>query len=216
MKKQGCVFVLLMVAISLLSACVSNIMTGASLIYDRHHVYKQLDDFELSANAQQALYSDKVFKQPGCSIDVAVFNGDILVAGHVPSLFLRELAQSRLDKLTGRRMLFNELAVNSEPGQAATDSWITMKIRSQMFADSEIDPKAFKIITSDGIVYVMGDVRTDQAIQVLNIARNTSGVQRVVKLLNYYKLSEGPVMNKIKYSGLQKQATVYRPKPGSG
>ncbi|VEG91576.1 BON domain-containing protein [Legionella spiritensis] len=190
MKKQGCEIFLLVVFTSLLSGCISSVWTGATMIYDRHDVYKKLDNYSLDGNAHHALFKDKVFKQPGCSLDLAIFNNDILIAGHVPSAALRSLAESRLRRLTGYRRIYNQVAVKKEGSHTIQDSWITMKIRSQIFADAEIDPSEFKIITSDRIVYVMGDITPDQARRVLHIARNTSGVLRVVKLINYYHLSK--------------------------
>lgn len=190
MKKQGCfTFALLLLISSLLSGCFSALWTGASLVYDRHNLYKKVDDYQLSATALQALYSDGLFKQPYCAIDLAVFNGDILLAGHVPSIELREEALRRLHGVTGYRRLFNQMDILAQPANSLEDSWITAKIRSQILADSTIDPNAFKVITADRIVYLMGDVRPQQAQQVITIAKTTAGVARVVKLFRYYNLS---------------------------
>lgn len=189
MKKQGCLFVVLVLVCCFLSGCLSSLWTGAELIYDRHNLYKKVGDYQLSAQAHQALYQDGVFKQDNCSIDLAVFNGDILLAGHVPSLDLRQEAVARISALSGYRRLFNQLDILAQSGNRLEDSWITTKIRSRIFADSSIDPKVFKVITSDRIVYLMGDVRPKQAAQVISIARHTTGVERVVKLFKYYNLS---------------------------
>ncbi|STX45086.1 hemolysin, lipoprotein [Legionella donaldsonii] len=192
MRKQGC-FAVIFLSCSLLTGCLGGVWTGATLVYDRHNVYKKLSDYELSAEAHRVLYEDNVFKTEGCAIDLAVFNGDILLAGHVPSLELRETAIKRISALSGYRRLFNQMDISQQPSNTLEDSWITTKVRSQIFADSAIDPNAFKVITSDRIVYLMGDVRPAQAAVVINIARNTAGVERVVKLLKYYNLSGKPV-----------------------
>ncbi|ARG98774.1 BON domain-containing protein [Legionella micdadei] len=189
MKKQGR-FITLLVGIMLLEGCYSELWTGAKLVYDRHNVYKKIDDYQLGAKAGHALFDDQLFKQKGCSIDLAVFNGDILLAGHVPTAGLRNEAVRRVSSLTGYRRVINQLDVSKQPNSVLEDSWITAKIRSQIFADAEIDPHAFKVITSDYIVYLMGDVRPQQAERVINIAKNTQGVERVVKLFKYYNLSK--------------------------
>ncbi|WP_025386715.1 BON domain-containing protein [Legionella oakridgensis] len=178
----------------LLPGCLSSIWTGATLIYDRHNVYKQASDFQLTANASRALYGngDKVFKCPDCSIDLAVFNGDILLTGHVPTMALRNEAQKRMMALSGYRRLFNQLSIRQRHDSLLQDSWITAKIRSQILADASINPKEFKIITTDQVVYLMGDVIPSQASRVILIARKTAGVKRVVKLFKYYNLSDQP------------------------
>lgn len=192
MNKQGCYLVLLLFSSMFLNACVSSIWTGANLIYTRHTVYKKFDDYKLAATANHVLFEDKIFKQKGVYLDVAVFNGDILLAGHLPTITLRNEAQRRLETLSGYRKLFQQVAIDTAVNNGMVDSWITTKIRSKIIADSQIDPSAFKIITSDRIVYIMGDVNPKEAIRVIDIAKRTDGVIRVVKLLKYYNLSKNP------------------------
>jgi osmotically-inducible protein OsmY len=190
MNKQGRLVFILLTACALLSGCLSNLWTGATLLYDRHNVYKKVNDYQLAAKVNQAVYKDRVFKRKDCSIDLAVFNGDILMTGHVPSQDLRQEAIQRVSRLGGYRRLINQIEVGIQSDNSVEDSWITAKIRGHIFADSEIDPNAFKVITADQIVYLMGDVRPQQANKVIYIARNTEGVKRVVKLLKYFNLSE--------------------------
>ena len=190
MLKQGrLLFIIILCAA--LSGCLSNLWTGANLVYDRHDVYKKLNDYHLLVEINNSLYADKLFKCDSCVLDVAVFNGDILVAGHLPSMELRNEARRRLFKIQGYRHLFIEISISQASSNSLQDTWITTKIRSQIFADDSIDPNAFKIITSDSIVYLMGDVKADQADKVIAMARYTSGVGRVVKLLNYFTFQSG-------------------------
>ena len=174
----------------LLAGCWgSSLWTGANLVYDRYDVYKEVSDFELSAAVNRALYKDKVFKCAACAVDVAVFNGDILLAGHVPNVHLRTEAQKRIT-IPGYRRIFNQLSISPLASNTVEDSWITAKIRSGTLRDASIDPDQFKIVTADNIVYLMGDVIPGQARNVVLIARSTDGVKRVVKLFKYYHLTD--------------------------
>lgn len=186
MLKQGC-FVLYIVSIlmCLFSCSGSTVWTGASMVYDRHDVYKKLDDYHLYVKVNNALTTDQLFKNANCVLDIAVFNGDVLVAGHLPEPEMKAELQHRLSKIKGYRRLFNEVRVRNISSNSFQDSWITTKIRSQIFADASIDPNAFKVITSDGVVYLMGDVRPHEATTVINIARHTVGVVHVVTVLKY-------------------------------
>jgi osmotically-inducible protein OsmY len=172
--------------ISLLSGCVSNVWTGANLVYDRHSVYKKFNDYHLFVAVNDVLAKDRIYRNSQCSLDIAAFNGDILVAGHVPNEQLFEELRHRLALVKDYRRLYNFVTLNSSYSSSVTDSWITTKLRSQIFADQSIDPNAFKIITSDGVVYLMGDVQVDEAEKVVQIARSTRGVVQVVKLLKYF------------------------------
>ena len=124
---------------------------------------------------------------------MAVFNGDVLLAGHLPGNKLRNKAEQRLQTLSGYRKLFIQVAISKAVNNGIEDSWITTKIRSKIIADAQIDPTVFKIITSDRIVYIMGDVYPKEAVRVIDIAKRTDGVIRVVKMLKYYNLSQSPL-----------------------
>lgn len=186
--------VLLVFGCGLLTACLGGIWSGANLLYDRHSVYHSLTDLEIDALASRALYAqDDYFDCPQCHLDLAVFNGDVLLAGHLENAEMRNEAYKRLEADPRYRRLFKEVSIKPIRTNITKDTWITSKIRSQIMVDSEIDPRTFKVVTSDQVVYLMGDVIPKQAEWVISIARNTSGVLRVVKLFKYYNLSDNAV-----------------------
>lgn len=180
----------------LLTGCLGTLWTGATLIYDRHNTYKKINDFNLAAKANHALYKDNLFKCDICVLDIAVFNGDILISGHVPSEQLRKEAFTRLEAVGGHRRIFNQLSISDVTNDTVEDTWITGKIRSLIVADAGINPNLFKIVTSDRIVYLMGDVWKEQADKVIQIAREATGVRRVVTLFKYYTLIDPSPQNK--------------------
>lgn len=177
-----------------LSGClgISSAWTGAMMVYDRHNVYKKIDDYQLGARANRALFVDEKLRCEGCAIDLAVFHRVVLLTGHVPTRALREEANARVSQVPGIVKLYNQLAVGRAGDNTIQDSWITAKVRSQMMRDAEINPRAFKVVTADRIVYLMGNVMPYQGERVIRIARRTDGVIRVVNLLNYYQLRRPP------------------------
>jgi osmotically-inducible protein OsmY len=192
MLKQKTVIVIMMCLSACLSSCVGGIWSGASAIYDRHHVYQKLNDYQLSMELNNALAVNRTFNNSDCVLDIAVFNGDILLAGHVPTVELLDELKQRLKQVSGYRRLFNKITVQQRPSANIHDSWITTQIRGQIMADSSINPKSFKVVTSDGIVYLMGDVTQEDAEKVIQIARNVDGVVRVATLLRYVYISNKP------------------------
>lgn len=186
MKKQGCFTLLIITLSACLSACLGTVWTGATTVYDRHSLYKKFNDYQLSVEINNVLAVDKPFDNKHCVIDIAVFNGDILLAGHVPTTELLDELRLRMSKIHGYRRFFNAITVKQVAANNVQDSWITTKIRSQILADSSIDPKSFKVVTSDRIVYLMGDVLPDEAEKVVKMARQTSGVEKVVKIFRYF------------------------------
>ena len=188
--KKDVIFIVLIVSAALLTGCISYVFTGASLLYDRHNIYKKLSDYQLNAKANRALFKDDVLKCASCSIELAVFKGDILLVGHVPEEELRQEASARVAAIHGYRRLFNQLALSQSTDDTLEDEWITTKIRSEIFAQSEINPQDFKVVTSERVVYLMGDVIPNEAVRVIDFARECTGVKRVVKLFKYYNLSD--------------------------
>lgn len=176
----------------LLAGCITNVWTGATLLYDRHNLYLKIDDAQLAGRANHAIYRDKTFKRNDCIIEVAIFNGDVLLLGQVPTEELRSIATERIANIPKIRRFFNQLIVGDAKIDTILDSFITAKIRSRIFADSSIDPHQFKVITFNQIVYLMGDVIPQQANIVILMARQTNSVLRVVKLFKYYNLSDKP------------------------
>ncbi len=169
----------------------SGLLTGASILYDRHSWYKKMDDFQLRAAASRALYHTPAFKNKLRAVEVAVFNGDVLLAGHVDTPALQQAVYSRFaaERLSYRR-LFRYVRVANGEANRALDTWITTQIVSLALFDPQIDPHAFKVITVDQVVYLLGDMFPDQALQLVELARNTPEVLYVVKLLRYYHVTE--------------------------
>jgi osmotically-inducible protein OsmY len=54
-----------------------------------------------------------------------------------------------------------------------------------MLADSEIDSSRIKVVTENGIVYLMGLVTRDEADRAADLTRKSSGVQKVVRIFEY-------------------------------
>lgn len=191
MLKQGRFtlwFILVLIGLS--SCSVGSIWTGATMAYDRHNVYKKLDDYSIYLKVNNAITVDNTFKNNQCALDMTVFKGDVLVAGHVPTPELQAELSRRLARVKGHKRLFNQVQISSVVSNTLKDSWITAKIRGQIFADDSIDPNAFKIVTTDQIVYLMGEVRKEQADKVVQMARHTSDVVRVVKIFKYFTYQE--------------------------
>jgi len=183
---------LMLILSGCLTGCmaVSSTLTGVGLIYDRHNVYIRFNDFQLVSQIRHAIYRDGLFKGPDASVDMAAFNGDVLLAGHVATAAMRDELYARVAQLDmDYRRLFKQVALGLPDENGVEDLWITTKIRAQIIADSSLDPHKFKVVTVGGLVYLLGDVELNQAARVIDIARTTQGVRRVVKLMQYYQLT---------------------------
>ena len=120
-------------------------------------------------------------------INVNAFNGVVLVTGEVPNEAARELATSTLRKLHKVRQVFNELRIqgNSSFLGRTNDSWISSKVKTQLLAHKDIDSGRVKVITENGIVYLMGTVSRAQAKKIADVVSRIGGVQKVVRTFEY-------------------------------
>lgn len=122
-------------------------------------------------------------------VSVTSYNGIVLLSGQVPSEQARQLAEKVTLEIRKVRKIHNELTV-AGPTSAivrTNDSWLTTKIKSKMITDPVLQSMRIKVVTENGAVYLMGLVNDTQAKQAVDIARNTAGVQKVVKMFEYVR-----------------------------
>lgn len=176
----------------LLTACVySAAVSGAQVVYNRHSIQKNLDDNYTSMQAYRTIDTyGNIFKDT--NITIATFNDSVLLAGQVHSTWQKQELEKIVQKVAGDRTIYNYLEI-ANPSSALThtsDSWITAKIKSQLMAINEIDVTQIKVVTENGTVYLMGIVPPDQAEIAVDVAKDTSGVQSVVKIFSYVRVSK--------------------------
>lgn len=126
--------------------------------------------------ADEALYD--------ANIAVVSYNGYVLLAGQVGSEELKAMATNVVRKIDGVRRIYNELEI-AAPSSALTrssDTWITAKVKTWLLGRSDTEGQRVKVVTEDGVVYLMGLVTSQEAERIAAVAADISGVQRVVKL----------------------------------
>lgn len=165
------------------------------MVYDRHHFYKKIYDIKLAARVGHALKIDpKLYCPSNKCFEIAVFHGDVLLLGTVPTQEHKAIAETDVNQVGQFRHFYNFLEVNPNYDYEShyQDHLITTNIRSQIVANADIDPEPFKIISRNDIVYVMGDVMEDQENLIIDVCRKTSYVSKVVNLLQAYALKKHP------------------------
>ena len=121
------------------------------------------------------------------NFEVTSFNGIALITGQVPSAKLIPLATNEVEKLRNVRKVHNELRVAGPTSMIArtNDSWLTTKVRSALGAAKDTDTSRIKVVTENGVVFMLGHLSRAEADNAVDIARQTKGVQKIVKLFEY-------------------------------
>jgi len=117
-------------------------------------------------------------------ITVVCYNGYVLLAGQVNTEKLQAKATEVVRKVHGVRRIYNELEVASpSSGMTRTsDTWITTKVKSWLLGSTDSEGTRVKVVTENGVVYLMGLATRAEAQRVSDKAAGISGVQRVVRL----------------------------------
>ncbi|MDD1015265.1 MULTISPECIES: BON domain-containing protein [Pseudomonas] len=120
-------------------------------------------------------------------IVVSSFNGIVLLAGQTPRADLKSLAEQAAGQVQRVKKVHNELQVLPPSSLLArnNDAWLTTKIKTQMLTDSNIPGSRIKVITENGIVYMLGLLTQQEASRATNLVQSVSGVQKIVKLFEY-------------------------------
>jgi osmotically-inducible protein OsmY len=168
-----------------LSACAPVILGGAmmgSLVaVDRRTTGTQIEDegIELRAGRQIDFnIGDRVH------VNVTSYNRQVLLTGEVPSDQDKQLVEKVVSQVENVRNIINELAVlgHATLGQRSSDALVTGRVKANLIDARDLVSSAFKVVTERGTSYLMGRVTQREADRCTDIARNTSGVQKVVRV----------------------------------
>lgn len=121
------------------------------------------------------------------NITVVSYNGIVLLLGQIPTRELRVAAAEQVAKIKRVRQVQNALTVGPSTPFAvrSTDGWLTTKVKTKMAADRNVVASRVKVVTENGVVYLLGLVSQSEGDRAARIAQQTAGVQRVVKVFEY-------------------------------
>ena len=115
------------------------------------------------------------------------YNGNVLLAGQVASEDLKAQAGNIAGKVRHVRHVHNELqVVGSNSFLARTnDTWLTSKVKSRLLINGEAPGWRTKVVTENGVVYLMGLLTHEEADAVVEQVQKVYGVQKIVKIIEY-------------------------------
>lgn len=175
---QGCIFV---VGAAAGAAAIA-------VVYDHRTIESSLHDTNIANKIADKISKVPVLKNDS-HVEVTVFNDVVLLTGEAPSAAARDKAGEIAKANAGDARIYNQITIQGPTSSLTrtSDSWITTKIRSQMLANEDLKSSTIKVVTENGTVYLMGVVKQQQADIAVDIARQVSGVQRVIKIFQYTK-----------------------------
>jgi osmotically-inducible protein OsmY len=182
----------LLLSTLLLSGCVGPMLitgaaTGATMLHDRRTSATIMEDKAIQLKAGHALRQDAALKKDA-RIIITSYNRQVLIVGQVPTQAVSDKIDQLVQNVDAVQKVYNELEVAPPIGvkTISNDSWITTKIKSASVDGKKgVDPLRTKVITENGVVYLMGIVSRAEADNASELARKTEGVKRVVRVFEY-------------------------------
>jgi osmotically-inducible protein OsmY len=123
----------------------------------------------------------------GAHVNATSYNRRVLLTGEVPNEEAKKKVEESVRTIENVKEVTNELAIAGASSLASrgNDSLITSNVKARMVNNGKFSPQHVKVLTEAGVVYLMGLVTQEEGDVAVDIARNTSGVGRVVKVFEY-------------------------------
>lgn len=177
----------LSVTLPALQGCVPAVVaTGAAVgvmsIHDRRTTGTQTDDETTEWRAASRV-ADHI--KAASRINFTSYNRRLLITGEVPNEAARAEVVAMAHKLEGVRAVYNELTVGEKAtlSQRSNDAFVDSKIKARLVDSNQVSANHIKVVTEHGVAYLMGVVNEPEAKVAIAVARTTSGVRKVVNLL---------------------------------
>jgi osmotically-inducible protein OsmY len=173
--------------IGLISACTPALSTKPTLENKGTRTLGTLYNDQLieSTTKSEILNSSVLFES--ANVNIVSVNGIVLLVGQVPSEDTKIIAGGVARRMTNVRKVHNELLVSGPASLIvrSNDTLITTKVKTRMVSQESFPAGRVKVVTENGVVYLMGLVTRAEADWAVGIASNASGIQRIVKVFEY-------------------------------
>ncbi|MBO9650957.1 MAG: BON domain-containing protein [Variovorax sp.] len=176
------------VSLACLSACAPLVVGGAAVAgagmvaTDRRTSTAQVDDQAIELRGAARI---RDIANDYMNVTVTSFNRQVLLTGTVGSEADKRKVEDTIRGVDNVRSVVNEVVVG--PGSSfpdrSNDTFITGKVKAALLDQNDIFANSFKVVTERGVVYLMGIATRRETDRATDVARNTSGVQKVVRMV---------------------------------
>jgi osmotically-inducible protein OsmY len=120
-------------------------------------------------------------------VNVTSYNRNLLLTGETLTAEQKSEIERFARSIQNVRTITNELVVSglSSLTSRSSDSMITSEVKLRFMRDKRFNADHVKVVTENGVVYLMGLVSRAEANAATEVASTTGGVQRVMRLFEY-------------------------------
>ncbi|SES86322.1 Osmotically-inducible protein OsmY, contains BON domain [Nitrosospira multiformis] len=175
-----------------LSACgliaaggmAAGVGTGVAMSQDRRTSGMFVEDESIEFRSGQRI-SEKFSSD--VHVNITSFNRNVLLTGEAPSETIKEEIGNLVSNVENVRDVTNEITVGSPSSftSRGNDTLITSLVKGHFMDSGRFQANHVKVVTEDGIVYLLGLVRGEEAENAEDLAKRVDGVKKVVKVFEY-------------------------------
>ena len=187
---KAAAFAVSLICVAALQGCAGVAATGTAFggvaAQDRRTPGNLVDDEYIELKVLAAIRKDSAMASQ-THINATSFNGLVLLTGEAPGKSLRDRIVEITRSTPGVQAVQNEIALKAPSTLVArtSDTLVTGKVKLALLRDGTLNAAQVKVVTERGTVYLMGLLKQDEADRATEISRRVSGVQRVVKVIEY-------------------------------
>lgn len=166
------------------TAVVGGAAAGGAMATDRRTAGAYVEDENIEIKAFKKMETNLGEES---HVNVTSINGNLLLTGEVPNAELKAKAETLAKSIAHVKNITNEIVIGmkSSMSDRANDTFITSKVKANLVAEKDFPSNAVKVVTEASTVYLMGVVNQKEANIATEVARNTDGVKKVVKVFEY-------------------------------
>lgn len=190
-KHQYYLSVILLAPLWVLQGCAPAAVTGATtavttVMADRRTTGTFIEDEAIENKSRLALWDRKDLNKR-VHINFTSYNTSVLVSGEAPTEEDRQAVVDLVKNIEKVTRVYDEIAIAGPSSllSRSADSVVTAKIKTKLIAEKDLSTMHIKVVTENGVTFLMGIVSQEEGDIATEIARRTGGVQKVVKLFEY-------------------------------
>lgn len=174
-----------------LAGCASWVATMSEQPMDQYHGTRTVGAKIEDARIERKAYINAIRTTPGLAdngrLMVVSWNGQVLLAGQVASEELRQQVAATVGAVRHVLHVHNELQVAKPIGLLArsSDAGITFRVRMRLLFGPDVPGRRVKVVTENGVVYLMGLLTQEESARVIAEASKVYGIQKIVKIFEY-------------------------------
>ena len=162
---------------------------GATVVHERRPPEVILEDEVIELQAKHIYLQSRDIADHS-RMAVTSYNHSVLMYGQADSAEIAQRYAEAVSRLPKVRRVYNEVEIGPRTPltQEATDAMITSRAKIAIGGGhgiEDFDATRIKVVTENGVVYLMGLVTPEEADVTAEVVRRLPGVKRVVKLFEY-------------------------------